>query len=49
MEFAVKTIDLGKIGTYEYAEAGSGIPVVLLHGYLDSWYSFAGMAAAVTQ
>lgn len=31
----------------EYAVTGSGSPVILLHGYGDSWYSFNGVMAAL--
>lgn len=31
----------------EYLDAGDGDPVLFLHGYVDSWYSFAGVVAAL--
>jgi pimeloyl-ACP methyl ester carboxylesterase len=38
----LKTLELSKGIKLEYAEQGqeSGIPVIFLHGYSDSWYSF---------
>lgn len=44
MNVSLKKIDLPERGSYEYAEAGQGeMTAVMLHGYLDSWYSFHGM------
>jgi non-heme chloroperoxidase len=42
MDFEVKTIELDGGLTLQYVESGSvsGIPVILLHGYADSWRSF---------
>ncbi|MBC7866437.1 MAG: alpha/beta hydrolase, partial [Gloeobacteraceae cyanobacterium ES-bin-316] len=39
---AIKTIALSTGVTLEYAEQGAtdGIPVLLLHGYTDSWHSY---------
>jgi pimeloyl-ACP methyl ester carboxylesterase len=39
---AVKSIDLPTGVTLQYVEQGdpAGIPVLLLHGYVDSWHSF---------
>lgn len=31
----------------EYLEEGDGEPVLFLHGYVDSWYSFAGVIDAL--
>jgi non-heme chloroperoxidase len=30
-------------GVLEYAEQGTGLPIVFLHGYTDSWRSFASL------
>jgi non-heme chloroperoxidase len=42
MDFEVKTVELDSRLTLKYVESGnvSGIPVILLHGYTDSWRSF---------
>ena len=43
--YSIKTISLSTGVQLEYAEQGNanGIPVILLHGFTDSWRSFAGI------
>ncbi len=42
MEFVIKSVDLPNKVKLPYIEQGnsSGFPLILLHGYADSWRSF---------
>lgn len=42
MKFEVKTVELSKQIKLQYVEQGNpqGLPLILLHGYADSWRSF---------
>jgi len=50
MTLTLSSVALPGRGTYEYAERGQGeVTILMLHGYLDSWYSFYGMMLALPQ
>ena len=53
MTLPIRDISLSTGIRLQYAERGTGasagVPVVMLHGYSDSWYSFAAMLAELDE
>ena len=43
MTQSIRNIELTTGVRLQYAERGTGTPVLLLHGYSDSWYSYASV------